>query len=70
MNQHNLSRKLQTLKLNDIFTISQAVSATGIKKRTLYRRIELGVIKPFLFAEKWFLDRHTVNSLKKQAAKS
>ena len=69
-NQHKLTRKMQNLKLSDIFTISQAVSVTGIKKRTLYRRIELGAIKPFLFAEKWFLDRQTVNSLKKQAAKS
>ena len=70
MNQHNIPRKMQNLKLSDIFTISQAVSATGIKKRTLYRRIESGVIKPFLFAEKWFLDRQTVNSLKRQVAKS
>lgn len=70
MNQHGLSRKAQNLKLSDIFTISQAVEATGAKKRTIYRRIEVGAIKPILLADTFFLDKQTVNNLKKQAAKS
>ena len=70
MNHHNLSRKVQNLKLSEIFTISQSVEATGAKKRTIYRRIETGVIKPILLADKFFLDKQTVNALKKQVAKS
>ena len=67
-NHHNLPRKTRESKLNDVFTIAQTVEVAKIPKRTLYRRIESGVIQPIIFAEQFFLSRETVNKLKKQAA--
>lgn len=68
MNHQMKLNKPQNLKLNQIFTIAKAVELSNFPMRTLYRRIERGEITPIVFADKFFLDKKTVNKLRREVS--
>lgn len=61
-----MKRQDKDILLKDAFTISQAVKKSGMPKRSIYNRIERGAITPFVFGERYLLDKKTVTKLKRE----